>query len=129
MSEVQGDRPDARRLELFRSVYEPSSLDDVAEAVAVATEDLRRIYVERVGDRYRWSLVHPGGPYPMLRITARFLRVDHTRIMVGCRAIAGGMSVLVADPSEPTIADAWAVLDFEGPTSVADVRERILTAV
>jgi hypothetical protein len=112
------DRPDAHRLELFRSVFEPSSLDDVAEAVAVASEDERRIYIERVDGGYRWSLTHPGGGYPLLRITARFLRVDYTRIMVVC-----------SDPANPTSAEAWAVVEFDGATSSDLVGARIQVAL
>jgi hypothetical protein len=129
MTDAVGERPDARRLELFRSVFEPSPLDRVAEAVAVATEHERRIYVERVEDGYRWSLTHAGGGYPLLRITARFLSVDYTRIMVGCRTVADGVCVLCADPSEPTSAESWAVVEFDGPTPVESARERILSAL
>jgi hypothetical protein len=129
MTDVVSERPDARRLELFRSVFEPSLLDDVAEAVAVATEYEPRIYVERVGDAYRWSLTHSGGGYPLLRITARFLRVDYTRIMVAFRTIADGVCVLCADPSEPTSVESWAVVEFEGPTTPETSRERILFAL
>jgi hypothetical protein len=71
------DAPEPERRGLLRSIFEPSSLDEVAEAVSVATEDEKRIYVERIGGRYRWSLTSAGGMYPLLRITARFLRVDY----------------------------------------------------
>ncbi len=71
------DRPDPTRQRLLRSVFEASPLESVAEAVSAATEDERRIYVERIGSRWRWSLTHAGGSYPLLRVTARFLRVDH----------------------------------------------------
>ena len=64
------------RVALIRSTREWSSLEEVALAVSVASESERRIYVERRSDLYRWSLAHPGGGYPILRITARFLRVD-----------------------------------------------------
>jgi hypothetical protein len=129
MSEALSDRPDARRLELYRSVFEPSPLDDVAEAVAVATEDVRQVYVERTTDGYRWSLVHTGGPYPMLRITARFLRVVYTRILVPCRTVADGVRMSRTAPDEPTRPEAWAVLEFDGPTTPDAARERILSAL
>ena len=127
MTDIE-DRPDPARQRLFRSVIEPSSLESVAEAVSVATEDERRIYVERAGSGWRWSLTHPGGPYPLLRITARFLRVDHRQITVGFRTAADGVCVLCADPDEPVSADAWAVIDFDGATSPTVVKERILQA-
>jgi hypothetical protein len=127
MTDIE-DRPDPLRQRLFRSVFEPSPLESVAEAVSVATEDERRIYVERVGSRWRWSLTHPGGPYPLLRITARFLRVDHRRITVGFRTVGDGVCVLCPDPDEPLSAGAWAVIDFDEATSSAAVKERILQA-
>jgi hypothetical protein len=127
MTEV-AERPGAHRLELLRRTFEPSSLDEVAEAVAVASEYERRVYVERVESGYRWSLTHPGGSYPLLRITARFLRVDYTRITVGFRLVADGVYVLCADPGEPTSAAAWAIVDFDRPTSAESARERIQLA-
>ncbi len=93
MTEIK-DRPDPQRQELLRSTFEPSPLESVADAVSVATEVEPRIYVERLGTSWRWSLTHPGGAYPLLRITAQFLRVDHRRITVGFRTVADGVCVL-----------------------------------
>jgi hypothetical protein len=56
--------------------------------------------------------------YPLLRITARFLHVDKTRIMVGCR-----------DLNETLLADRWAVIEFDGPTSPEVARERIINVL
>ena len=120
---------DSERERQLRSVYEPSSLDEVAEAVSVATEDEKRIYVERIGNSYRWSLTHPGGMYPLLRVTARFLRVDYHRIVIGFRAVAECVYVLCEDPAEPVEPDAWSVIDFDGPAEPADVAERIARAL
>ncbi len=103
-------------------------MESVAEAVSVATEDERRIYVERVGSRWRWSLTHRGGSYPLQRIAARFLRVDHNRIMIGFRTVDDDVCVLCADPDDPVPADAWKIIDFDGPTSSTIVKERILQA-
>jgi hypothetical protein len=127
MTDIE-DPPDPLRQRLFRSVFEPSPLKSVAEAVSSATEVERRVYVERLGNRWRWSLTHPGGAYPLLRITARFLRVDYRRITVGFRTVADGVCVLCPDPDEPLSADAWAVIDFDGATSSTLVKERILQA-
>ncbi len=123
------ERPDARRLELLRSIFEPSSLDEVARAVAVASEHERRLYVERVDGAYRWSLTHTGGGYPLLRITARFLRVDHTRIAVAFRTVTEGVCVLCTDPQEPTKATRWAVVHFDGSTSPEAAKVRIQLAL
>ena len=122
------DRPDPIRQRLLRSVFEASPLEGVAEAISAATEDERRIYVERIGSRWRWSLTHAGGSYPLQRVTARFLRVDHHRIMIGFRTVAEGVCVLCADPDEPLVADAWAFVDFAEPTSPRLVQERIVQA-
>lgn len=119
-------KPAPERQRLARSIFDLSSLDDVAEAVAVATYDETRVYVERRGDSYRWSLTHPGGPYPILRITARFLRVDYHAIVVGCRKVADGVCVIAGGPDSDLAPDAWAVLYFDGPTEPGDVKRRIL---
>src|SRR5947209_3481254 len=108
--------PDPERARLTRSIYVPSSLAAVAEAVAVATETEKRIYVERVDDRFRWSLTHPGGPYPLLRIMARFLRVDYHAIVVGCRKLVDGVCVIAGGPESDLAPESWAVLYFDGPT-------------
>lgn len=50
-------------------------------AVSVATEFQTSVNVERLGDRYRWSLIHRGGPYPLLRITA----MNKWTLKAGCR--------------------------------------------
>lgn len=128
MTDASG-QPDSERRRLLRSVYEPSSLDEVAEAVSVATEDEKRIYVERIGSAFRWSLIHPGGMYPLLRITARFLRTDYHRIVIGFRAVAEGLYVLCEDPANPDEPDAWAVLDFDGVAEPTEVEERIVLAL
>lgn len=122
-------QPDSERRRLLRSVFEPSSLDEVAEAVAAATEYEKHVYVERLDNSYRWSLTSPGGMYPLLRITSRFLRVDYHRIVIGFRAVADGIYVLAKDPESDKEPDAWAVLDFDGPAERADVATRIAQAL
>ena len=126
---IAASTPDPERVRLTRSIYEPSSLDTVAEAVAVATETERRIYVEQVSGAFRWSLTHPGGPYPILRITARFLRVDYHAIVVGCRTVADGVCVIGDGPAMDLAPESWAILCFEGPTDQADVNKCILLAL
>ena len=53
MTEVVADRPDPELVRLLRSVFEPSPLDEVAQAVSVATQHEGRVYVERIGEKYR----------------------------------------------------------------------------
>jgi len=129
MTVDDGDKPDPERQRLARSIFVPSSLEQVAEAVSAATDHETRIYVERIGDAYRWSLTHPGGMYPLLRITARFLRIDYHRIIIGFRAVANGVYVLAEDPGSDKSPDACAVIEFAGPAAQADVRDRILEAL
>ncbi len=121
------ERPAAERARLLRSVFEPSPLETVAEAVAVATREERRIYVERVAGGWRWSPTHPGGAYPLLRITARFLRVEHTSVRIGFRSPASDVFILSADPHDPEQPDAWAVIEFSAPARPDEVRERVLS--
>jgi hypothetical protein len=126
MSDPVSDRPDPDRVRLLRSIFHPAPLPEVAEAVSVATEHEREVYVERIPDGWRWSLTHPGGGYPLLRITARFLGVDYHRVAVGFRTVKTGVCVLCDNPSQVTVPEAWAVLKFAGPTPAEEVEERIL---
>jgi hypothetical protein len=100
-------------------------LQDVALAVSVASESGHRIYVERRSDLYRWSLAHSGGGYPLLRITARFLHVDHGRIFVGFRTLPNGMAIMCDDPNIVEEPDTWAILEPTKPVSASDAVELI----
>jgi hypothetical protein len=129
MTEFTGVRaPNPLRARCIRSVFLPAPLEDVALAVAEATVYQAHLYVERLGDRWRWSLVHPGGGYPLLRIAARYLQVDYTAIFIGFRTVVDGVCVLAEVPDAPTEPDQWAVVDFDGPTPVDEVTRRILSA-
>jgi hypothetical protein len=104
-----------------------SSLQEVAYAVSVATEYETEVYVERMGDCYRWSLIHRGGPYPLLRITARFLQVDYQSIFVACREVGDGYSALSDTPEDDQVQDASEVLtvprDASANTAESLIRE------
>jgi hypothetical protein len=126
MSDHFGDRPDPERLLLLRSVFEPSPLPVVAEAVSAATEHETHLYVERLDNGWRWSLAHRGGSYPLLRISARFLNVSHNRIMVGFRTLPDGFAVLCEDPQLIRTPEAAAVITFAAGSSPAEVEQRIL---
>ena len=65
----------------------------------------------------------------MLRITARFLRVDYRDVTVAFRAVADAVYVLTAEAQQATIADAWAVVDFDVPSSSEETRDRIRSAL
>lgn len=126
MSDSLSDRPNPARSRLLRSVFEPSTVGVVAEAISVATEQETRVYVERFPEGWRWSLAHRGGGYPLLRITARFLRVDYHRIVVGFRTLDNGYSILCDDPDNPRLPDAWAMVDFHPDSAPQSVEARIL---
>ena len=125
MSGSDGATSIVSRAQLIKSSRDWSSLERVALAVSTATESHTELYVERSGDRYRWSLIHPGGPCPLLRITAKFLEVDYTSIYVGCRVVGDRYSAL--DPGSPlsVVPDAWAILKLELRTPREDVEEAI----
>jgi len=117
--------PDPERQRLVRSVFRPSPLTEVAEAVSAATEKFHDFFVERRGDQYRWSFATKGGPYPLLRITARFLLMDPYYLAgVGSRVVGDGWCVQIVDEID-TEPDTWAMLRFEQPTSADEVRARI----
>ena len=109
---------------LFQSVFNPSPLEEVAEAVSVATEICRNIYVERRGDQWRWSLATKGGPYPLLRLSAQYLKMDYAALRgVGSRVVGDEWCVqIVQTDTEP---DAWAVLTFDECATVQQVVERL----
>jgi len=108
--------PPPSRAQLLRGSFDWSPIEDVALAVSVASHDESEVYVERLGDRYRWSLVHRGGPYPLLRIAARFLQVDYQSIFIGFRDVGNGYSALSADPEAEPTPDAFSVLALDGMT-------------
>ena len=128
-SAANSQGPAPSRTQLILSTRDWSSLRDVAQAVSVATEHETKLYVERLHDRYRWSLIHRGGPYPLLRITARFLQVDHQRIYVGYKQIEDGYSALCEDPEQPSAPSASAILTLHGPTSEKEAERRIREAL
>jgi hypothetical protein len=120
------DHPDPTRLQLLQSVFEPSSLATVAEAVAAVTEHETQVYVERLSDGWRWSLAHRGGSYPLLRITARFLQVEHHKIIIGFRTLPDGFSVLCDDPKVVEQPEVAAIIDFDPESSPVSVERRIV---
>ncbi len=119
------DAPVADRVTLIQSIRTWSPLGDVAEAISVASTVENRIYVERLGDRYRWSLSSKGGSYPLLRATARFAEVDYQRIVVGFRTLADGTAIISDDPGAVDEADAWALVDVVEPVSPTDAADLV----
>ena len=104
-------------------------LATVAEAVAAASAAPGPIYVERRGDLYRWSLTHRGGPYPLLRETAKLLGIDYHQLVLPCRALDGtGLTIVGAEPhARPP--DAWVLLDPPPAASPESVAQSIHSAL
>jgi hypothetical protein len=96
-----------------------------ASAHSAGTEHERRFYVERMARGWRWSLTHSGGAYPLLRITARFLKMDHCRLMIGFRTLADGVAIMWRNPTRPSRPRAWAFVEFDGPATPTQVERRI----
>jgi|tagenome__1003787_1003787.scaffolds.fasta_scaffold20404930_2 hypothetical protein len=130
MSDALRAYPDPERKRLIRSVFERSRIDEVAEAISVASGEQKLLYVERVADGYRWGLVHAGGLYPVLRITARFLRMSHDCLIVGRRALEDtGLSLLCKDIHNPEPPLEWALLELEAPLTADEAAELIRRGV
>ena len=49
------------RSRLIGAAFEWSEAEVVATAIAEASVTERSVYAEKLGNRYRWSLVHSGG--------------------------------------------------------------------
>ena len=124
-----GARPDADRLRLLRSTMESSPLASVAEAMAVASLEARRLYVERREGGWRWSPVSRGGASPLLRETARILLCDHGRIQIAFRALEDGSCILTSDPAEQRTGVRWTILELDGPISPGSAAERVGAAL
>jgi hypothetical protein len=125
---MDDSRLDARR-ELIESNRTWSTLETVAEAVSVASQFERHLYVERRADLFRWGLIHRGGGYPLLRITARVLGVDHHRILVGFRSLPDGTALLCEDPDRMEEPDEWKVIDVPVTITASKAAELIAAAV
>ncbi len=130
MAEPIEFRADPGRRRLIRSVFEPSSREEVVAAVAIAAADgCGSIYVERSKGRYRWSPSHRGGPYPLLRVVAQLLRVDYRLAFIGFRTVPGGWCIWVEDPAARVEPDAYAVLDREQLLTTSDLGALIEAAL
>lgn len=105
------------------SIRHGAALATVAEAVAGAADAPGPIYLERRGDRYRWSLTHRGGPYPLLRETAKMLGIDYHALALPSRALEGTPLTIVAADPRLGLPEAHALLEppiAPDPMSLAD---------
>ncbi len=95
---------ESNRVALPGTMIVPSPLDNVVAAIArLGEREHVMVYVERWDDRYRWSIAHRGGPYPLLREVAQYLGVPHTDVGVAFLTVQG-----------------WAVVRAEGELPAAD---------
>jgi hypothetical protein len=92
---VTGADGDDRRRELYLGGSEQTlGLGDLAEALVLASEHSCRVLLSVTRDyRFGWALTHQGGPYPLLRITARFLGVDYRSMVLPARSVEGTSAV------------------------------------
>jgi len=96
----------ARRRKLARTMMEPSSAEDVVDAIATfARRSDAQVYVERRGDGFRWSPVG-SGPYAVTREIARLLDLDYHSLIVGCAAVKAASVAAPEGPQMPEPA-AW----------------------
>jgi hypothetical protein len=113
---------DACRRLLAGSIFAYCTLDQVAEQIAASAARFERIYVERRGSKYRWSPVHLGGPYPLLREVAQLLDVSHNSLILPFGTVEEWTIVLTRDLDNSP--DAWSFTQ-PAPDAVAN-RERVL---
>ena len=97
-----------------------SSIGQVASAMEIASTKLRWIYVERRGAQYRWNFAHSGGGYPLLRVAAQYLGVDHRRLIIGFRTLENGIAILCEDPDAFDEPDACEVVPIALPLTVVE---------
>lgn len=122
------------------SITHGSSLAVISEEVCRASAVTRLHYVERRPGLYRWSPAHRGGPYPLLRVVAKFLNVDHHGLVVTCRCVSetrGGLGLdgfwdglcIVSAVGSETPPDAWTVLEIGQPDTPASIQKRLAAAL
>jgi len=129
MTENKSVLADPERVDMFQSTRTWSTLTLVGETVAAASETEQIVYVERRGDEYRWSLGTKGGAYPLLRISARFLGVDHQGIVIRFRTLSDGTAILCEDPANIDVPDRWVLLMLSGGITAASAAWRIRSSL
>ncbi len=84
-----------------------------------------RYYVERYGDRYRWSIASGGGFYPLLREVAAYMDIDYRRLILGFDTV-GKMTIVAANKPSRTRPDAWTMIALaDAPLSQAALVARL----
>ena len=108
---------EVRRGRLMGSIFETSTIEQTAEQIArFGAPRFARVYVERRGNAYRWSIVHRGGPYPLLREVALLLDVPYESMALPFGSVDGWTYVLADDlEGKP---DSWAIIEPSSDASV-----------
>jgi hypothetical protein len=116
---------DTSRQLLASSILSTCTIERTAEQIALfGVPRFQNVYVERRGNAYRWSIVHWGGAYPLLRELALLLDVPYTPIVLPFDTVDGWAIVRAADlKGDP---DSWALI--EPSTDVSINVERLLAA-
>jgi len=116
---------DARRSRLADSIFGTCTAEEVAGQIALfGAPRFHKVYVERREDGYRWSIVHGGGPYPLLRELAQLLDIPYQSIVLPFATLDGWAYVLAPDiEGEP---DSCAFIESSADASVNV--ERLLAA-
>ncbi len=106
--------------ERSRTLRHWSPLGDVAVAIegAVASFELC-VWVGRRGAEFRWSPATRGGPYPLLRMVARYLELDHYRLAVTGVEALDGWTIVEGDESP----DAEAIVVVPGGASIGEIEQ------
>lgn len=100
---------DPERVELAVRILRPSTEDEVVEAMCAYALALDEpVYVERIGERFRWSPAHRGGPTALLHLLAKFIGCEHTELTVGFVTLDGWC--VIRTPEEPP-ADRHLILE------------------
>lgn len=130
MAESYGPDADPGRAALMDSVRLPSTFEEITAAIGTYVEHSGSVYVERLEEKWRWSPAHRGGVYPLLREVARFMRVDHYRIIVPFKTVANGWAVVKPDDDDDDSAPpvGTAVLTFKEPATPEAVKARLTEA-
>jgi hypothetical protein len=115
----------AQRQRLASSIFATCTIELTAEQIALfAVPRFSKVYVERRGNAYRWSIAHRGGAYPLLRELALLLDVPNTAIVLPFYTVDGWAIVRTADLNGDP--DSWALI--EPSTDVSINVERLLAA-
>lgn len=119
--------PEANRVGLLESAFRFSPLEAVCEAVAAATTIDPEIFIERKGDRYRWSFAARDGAFALLDKAARFLGIGQNHLLVGFRTLDDGTFVLHDDRASFEPCEVAALVTFKVPATESEVAEQIRT--